>query len=157
MRYLLLLVLSLLPLAAYAHDGVHAKNAYALETAADATVGAVFMDITALQATENDALLKAVTPIADVAEIHTVTTDDMGVAKMRALDKLPIPMKETTSLKQGGDHIMLKGLHAPLVAGTIFPLTLTFERGEIITVDVPVKAMNDPTIGVPAADAHHGH
>jgi len=153
----LLLAAALLPFAAFAHDGVHVKNAYALETTPDAGVGAVFMDITAPEATKPDTLLKVVTPRADKAEIHTVTMNDMGVMQMRPLDKLPIPEKQTTSLKQGGNHIMLTGLHGGLKAGEIFPLTLTFERGEIITIDVPVKAMNDPTLGMPAGENPHAH
>jgi len=155
-RLLLCLALLLLPSMAFAHDGVHAKNAYALETAPGSTVGAVFMDITALKATENDALLKVVTPRATKAEIHTITTDDMGVAKMRPLDRLVIPMEKTTSLKQGADHIMLLGLTAPLIAGESFPMTLTFERGEIIDVNVIVRSMGDTT-PLTTEESHVGH
>lgn len=145
MRFLLafLAALVLMPALASAHDGVHVENAYALETAPGADVGAVFMDIGAPEAKANDKLLKVVTPRASRAEIHTVTMNDMGVAKMRPLDSLVIPMGKTTALKQGGDHIMLMGLTAPLVAGETFPMTLTFERGETIDVNVMVKKMGD--------------
>lgn len=160
--FALMLALGLAPFMLHAHDGVHVENAYALETPEKATVGAVFMDIKAPEASENDALIKVISPRADRAEIHTVEMDDMGVAKMRPLEKLIIPMKKVTSLKQGGDHIMLMNLSGPLRAGDTFPVTLTFERGQTLDVLVTVKAMNDATIGVPGDvvehnDHHHGH
>lgn len=53
-------------------------------------------------------------------------------------------------LRPGGHHLMLIGLHAPLVEGDRFPIILTFEVAGQIEVRVPVLAVG-------AMGAGHGH
>ncbi|HYN39562.1 MAG TPA: copper chaperone PCu(A)C, partial [Rhodospirillales bacterium] len=44
-----------------------------------------------------------------------------------------------TTLQPGGLHIMFMDLSAPLAAGGIFPLTLTFAEAGAVNVTVNVK------------------
>lgn len=138
--------------AANAHDGVHVANAYAHETPPGAAAAAVFLQIISPEATHDDVLIAASTPRAEKAELHSMTMDEKGVMKMRALDRLPIVKRETVDLTPDGTHIMLLGLKDPLKAGEEFPLTLTFEHEGAVEVKVPVKAMGDS-----APMDHHGH
>jgi len=56
-------------------------------------------------------------------------------------DGLPLPAGESVSLAPGGTHLMLMGLTGPLSAGDQVPLTLSFETGPRITLQVPVRAV----------------
>lgn len=117
--------------------------------------GAVYMMITSAV---DDALVSASVPaeVAGTVEIHeTVTvTDDTGMGTtestgmgmgmggemtMRPVDKIDLPAGETVALIPGGYHIMLLGLVAPLEAGTTIEVTLTFDSGATMTLDVPVQ------------------
>jgi len=145
MRTLLVLALLLFPVMAQAHDGVHVKNAYAYATSPNATTGAVFLKIVSPEATHDDTLTGIATPVADKAELHSMTMDDKGVMQMRPMDKLSITHQVESDLTPTGNHIMLTGLKAPLKAGDIFPLTLTFEREGAVDVKVTVKSPTDTT------------
>lgn len=51
---------------------------------------------------------------------------------------------------------MLLGLARPLAQGDLFDLTLTFERGEVVTIQVPVDNDRKPAHGG-MAHGHAGH
>jgi copper(I)-binding protein len=50
-----------------------------------------------------------------------------------------IPPEGSRALERGGDHIMLIGLTRPLVPGDRIDLQLTFSRGEVIDLVLPVQ------------------
>lgn len=84
-----------------------------------------------------DALVDVTTPVAETAELHTVTMDE-GVMRMRRVRSVAIPAAGEAVLEPGGYHIMLIGLHAPLSEGDTVPLRLTLRSGRAMDVSAPV-------------------
>jgi periplasmic copper chaperone A len=110
-------------------------NAWARATPGKAENGAAYLTI---QSPTPDRLLSVSTPVANKAEPHTMSMQGM-VMQMRPLAGLDIPAGQPVTLKPGGQHIMLEGLHAALREGQSFPLTLTFEKAGTRTVTVAVE------------------
>jgi len=105
---------------------------------------------------EDDRLIAAAAPVADVVELHTHLMDG-DIMRMRPVDDIPLPAGETVRLKPGGLHIMMIGLTERLVEGTDFPLTLTFEKAGRLEITVPVEAIGAPGPSLPAEPmGHHG-
>jgi periplasmic copper chaperone A len=52
---------------------------------------------------------------------------------------IELPAGQAVALAPGGDHVMLIGLAAPLLAGEEVPITLTFEVAGTRTVDAEVR------------------
>lgn len=83
-------------------------------------------------------LSAATAPVAERLSFHE-TIDDKGVMRMIAQpDGFTIPAGESLVLAPGNKHLMLENLHAPLVAGEAFTLTLTFTDADPLTLTVPV-------------------
>ncbi|MDH3713960.1 MAG: copper chaperone PCu(A)C [Gammaproteobacteria bacterium] len=96
-----------------------------------------------------DRLIAAASPVAERVEIHEHSMSD-GVMRMRHVPGVDVSPGLTTVFEPGGLHIMLMGLHEPLLEGKTFPLTLTFERAGslvvMVIVEQPAKtAWKDPT------------
>ena len=108
---------------------------WARASAGPTGTGAVFMTIR--NHGEADRLLAADADVAERVELHTHIMDG-DVMRMRRLPAIAVPPGETT-LEPGGLHVMLLGLHAPLVEGTSFPLSLTFHDAGTVRLDVPVQ------------------
>jgi len=90
---------------------------------------------------EPDRLVSVTTEIAETTEIHEVTMKD-NVMTMRAVPGgLVVPAHGEIALKPGSYHLMLMGLKQPLVKGTPFKGTLTFEKAGKIDVSFAVDAM----------------
>lgn len=88
-----------------------------------------------------DKLTRAVTPVAERVELHSMSVDAQGVMRMREVDGIALAPKARIQMKPGsGLHLMLIGLKAPLVEGTSFPMTLEFERAGRVEVTVNVQA-----------------
>lgn len=88
----------------------------------------------------DDRLVTLTTPAAEVAEVHTMSTEG-GMMRMSPLpDGLTLPAGEPVTLAPGGTHLMLMGLAGPLSAGDQVPLTLSFETGSSLVLQVPVRA-----------------
>lgn len=86
----------------------------------------------------DDRLLSAATPVAGHVMIHAAETDANGVTRMIHLDALDLPSGQAVRFAPGGMHLMLMGLTGKLEEDAQFPLTLTFEHADTITVTVPV-------------------
>ena len=114
-------------------------DAWARATIEVAKVGAAYLTI-AHHGTEADRLVGVETPAAKRAMLHT-NRNDGGVMRMRHVSAIDIAPGVRSELKPGGNHIMLMGLQAPLKLGTIFPMTLIFEKAGRIEVSVAVAAM----------------
>lgn len=104
---------------------IEVRDAWARATAPGQTSGAVYATLVSTGA--DDRLTSAATDRAAMAMVHTSETVD-GVARMRMVHDLPIPAGQPVALAPGGNHIMLEGLTAPLVAGQDLPLELSFAR-----------------------------
>jgi copper(I)-binding protein len=100
-------------------------------------VSGVYMTITNM-GDKPDRLVKIESEIASLSELHetTITND---VAQMKPIvGGLEIPAGGTVKLSSGGKHIMLMQLKSEVVLGHTIRVTLTFESGAVITLDVPV-------------------
>ncbi|MCS7060585.1 MAG: copper chaperone PCu(A)C [Anaerolineae bacterium] len=87
-----------------------------------------------------DKLISASTDVAEVTEIHETKDMGNGMMGMQPVQGgLDIPANGSVVLKPGGYHIMFMKLKQELAPGQTIKLTLTFQSGKQITLDVPVK------------------
>ena len=86
----------------------------------------------------DDRLVGITTPIAETATIHAMEIVSDGGARMTAIEALDLPAGQLVKLQPGYIHLMLMGLTNKLEEGTSFALTLQFETGGEVTLDVPV-------------------
>ena len=100
-----------------------------------------------------DRLVAVRADIARRVELHTHEIRD-GIARMIEVEAIEVPAGGVAVLERGGDHVMFLGLAEPLQPGGSFPLTLVFESGAEITVDVPFR---DAAGARPAHGGGHGH
>ena len=116
--------------------GIILSDAWTRPSSAGATA-AVYLRI-ANTGTVRDRLVRAETPVAARAAIHTqILVDD--VMTMRRLDSILVMPNESAPLVPGGLHTMLFDLKKPLAAGDSFPLTLVFRRSGAISTQVEVR------------------
>jgi periplasmic copper chaperone A len=92
-----------------------------------------------------DAKLVAVkTPVAKSVEIHRSEMRG-GVMRMEAVDAVPLPAGKAVKLEEGGFHVMLMGIAAPIQAGSRVPLEFVVEdaKGKRSTVSTlaPVRPL----------------
>ena len=76
--------------------------------------------------------------VAGTVTIHETEIDGQGIARMTAVPEVVIAPGEALTLEPGGLHAMLTGLSEPLVEGETLSLTLGFDGGEELSIDVPV-------------------
>ena len=86
---------------------------------------------------ETDRLTGLSSPVSAMPMLHETTLSE-GVSRMAHVEAAEIPAGGELTLEPGGMHVMLMELTTPLKEGATFPLTLTFEAGGEITVEVPV-------------------
>lgn len=126
---------------ASAHDyqsgQLHIAHPWSKQVPPTSAVAAAFFDVMN-HGVKNDTLLSAESPIASKTELHAHIHED-GMMKMREVDKIEIPAKETQSLKPGGFHVMMFNLKQVPALGDRFPLTLNFEKAGSIEVEVAVE------------------
>lgn len=133
---------------------VSVDEPYAFATSQMQKNGAVFFSLT--NAGDKDRkVVEARSDIAETIELHTHVMDG-GVMQMREVPHYLVPAEGQHDLKPMGDHVMLIGLNEQLSEGQIFPLTLVFEDGEEMTIDVSVvKAGQAPHSE--SMDHNHSH
>jgi hypothetical protein len=84
-------------------------------------------------------LTEASADFANMTQIHQTTIED-DVARMQEVEGgLTIPAGESVNLEPGGYHVMLMDLQEPLVEGNDALLTLTFDNGDVQTVNLPIR------------------
>ena len=88
--------------------------------------------------TKEDKLVAARGPDFEKIEIHATEIRD-GVARMIALEALPIPPHAVVKLAPGGYHLMLHRPRRALTAGMDIKLELRFDSGARMTVVAPVR------------------
>lgn len=89
-------------------------------------------------------LVEVRTPVAEHAELHTMTMDGQTM-RMAKVDSIALPANKAVDLGPGGYHVMLFGLKRQLKDGETVPLTLVLEgadgkRSEV-NVNMPVKPL----------------
>lgn len=88
---------------------------------------------------EDDALVKASTPVAGRVELHE-TVIEGAEAKMQPVDQIDVPGGEQVELKPGGLHVMLTDLTEELQVGDSYTMTLEFESGLTMDVEIPIES-----------------
>lgn len=102
--------------------------------------GAAFMTLINTGSTAR-ALVGASSPVSTVVELHTHRHED-GMMRMRRLERIDIPAQGQTVLAPGGLHLMLIGLRQALQPGDQVALTLVFDDGQQLALELPVRASN---------------
>jgi hypothetical protein len=115
--------------------GVTVMDAWARASILANRPGAVYLT---LESDTADSLTALATPAADQVILHGSETDDNGVSRMVHVEVLDLVPDTRVSFSPGEMHVMLVGLTEKLEEGSTFPLTLSFENAEDITVDVQV-------------------
>ena len=105
---------------------------------------------------EADRLLAVDTPAAGRAELHEHSQHG-DMMKMQKVDSVTIPAGEQTAFAPSGYHVMMFDLKQPLRDGDRFPLTLHFEHGGDVQVEVVVQRDAPASGGDAGHGAHHGH
>ncbi len=90
-----------------------------------------------------DRIISITTPAATNAMIHESKIVD-GIASMDMLDGVDVPAGGTFRMSQGGVHVMLMGLKAPLKEGETLMLDVMFEKAGVVRVEVPVTGLVKP-------------
>lgn len=145
---------------AHAHEfklgDLHIDHPWARATIGQVKNGAAYVTL-ANHSDRPDTLISVASPVAKRVEIHSNIMED-GVMKMRRLEGIEVNPGEPAVLAPGGMHIMLMGLHAPLVEGESFPLTLTFEQAGSVEVEVKIDKATAKDSSDDDGQMHkHGH
>jgi periplasmic copper chaperone A len=124
-------------LVAVAASTVVVRDAWVREAPPGAAVLAAYFTLENT-GTKEDKLIAVRSPDFDKIEIHATEIRD-GVARMIALDALPIPPHAVVKLAPGGYHLMLHHPRRALTAGMDIKLELRFASGARTTVIAPVR------------------
>ncbi len=136
-------------------DTVKISDPWARATAPGAPAGGAFMGLTA---DANMTLIAAESQASKAVELHTMKMEN-GVMIMRAVPQIDLPKGQTVSLKPGGLHVMLIGLHAPLKAGEKVDMTLRVKdsQGKEQRIPVTAEIRTMKPMAMPAAPMHQHH
>ena len=88
--------------------------------------------------TNADKLISVQSDAATRVELHSVITED-GVAKMRQVQGIDIPVHGDVKLAPGGYHVMFLQLTGPFKQGSLIPVVLKFEKAGEVRVNFTVK------------------
>lgn len=135
-----LLAASLLAIAACGSAAARPtiSDAWVRATTAGADTSAAYLVI-ANPGSVADTLLSASSPAATSVELHQTSTDSSGMTGMAPMANLAIPAGGSVTLAPGGAHLMIMGLHQPLVAGGAIEVDLVFEHAGTIVVQAAVR------------------
>ena len=140
---LLALVLAAMPACAVMAQAppVQVSGAWVRATAPHQDEAAAYMTLTSREA---DRLTGLSSAQAGMAMLHTTSHDhgpgmgDADVMRMRETDGIDLPAGQAVVLAPGGTHVMLGGLRAPLRAGQVVVLTLSFAHSPPVEVQASV-------------------
>lgn len=124
--------------AAPATSAITAKDPW-VRAAKSGGVSAAYMTIANTGAA--DKLMSASIPdYSMMVEVHQTKMDASGMMQMAPVQGgLDVPANGSVELKPGGYHVMIMNLKQDLVAGKTIKVTLKFQSGKEMTLDVPVK------------------
>ncbi len=123
--------------AAGSQAQVVVKDPWVRTTVPNQQVTGAFMQLTSKQ---NAKLIKVLSPVAGLVEVHEMTMDK-GIMKMRPVNGLVLPAGKTVELKSSGYHLMMMNLTKQIKTGDEVLLTLVFEGTAGKTETVEVKAV----------------
>jgi copper(I)-binding protein len=133
-----LTILSACGAASPATSAITAKDPWA-RAAKSGGVSAAYMTLANTGAA--DKLVSASVPdYSMMVEVHQTKMDASGMMQMMpVVGGLDVPANGSVELKPGGYHVMIMGLKQDMVAGKTIKVTLKFQSGKELTLDVPVK------------------
>jgi len=134
-----LLAALLMSAGVYAGD-IQVENAWTRASAPGQDAAGVDLTITSKQAA---ALVGVSSAACKTVELHSMTSES-GMMKMREVEAIQLPAGKRVNLHEGGYHLMLTGLKAPLKAGESVPLTLSIKVANKRMVKVKTKAEVKP-------------
>jgi hypothetical protein len=135
------IALALVPTACGQSGDIEVQDVWARTSAGMQNAGAAYMTLVGGDADDRLVAVAVPASIAAMAEIHetVMATDGSGSMSMQQVGAIDIPAGGTVALAPGGYHVMMMNLAEPLVSGSAFELTLTFETAGDRTVTVTVK------------------
>lgn len=101
-------------------------------------VAGAFLSITN-KGPDDDRLVAASSPLAERVELHGIKVVGADIDMRPLAGGLAVHAGNTTTLKPRGYHLLLLGVKAPLVKGSILPVTLTFEKAGAVAVEFAVE------------------
>ena len=138
-RFTALGVALLLVLAACGSSSeVEIGDVWARTSASSQENGAVYMTITGADTTDRLTGVSVTSDVARMAQVHETVVND-GLMSMQEVTAIDIPADGQVALEPGSFHIMLMQLAEPLVVGSEFSVTLTFEEAGDIEVTAEVR------------------
>ena len=125
---------------------VAVSHAWMRPNAAMAHAGAVYLTL------ENtgdapDRLVAAEAAFATGVVFVAPVIDDGGVLTEREVEAIRVLPGQTLTLGPGGPHLVFQGLQRRFAAGEHVDVTLTFERGGEVAIEVEVEAPDDEDHG----------
>jgi copper(I)-binding protein len=125
-------------------EGLMVKDPYARAARPNAPTGAAFMKL--INHSDQDITLMGVSSdVAKRVELHAHIDNGEGVMQMSEIEGgITIPAGEMHMMNRGGDHVMMMGLTQSLVDGETFSVTLEFENGAEMVVEIPVDNARKP-------------
>lgn len=123
-----------------ANPGIQIRNGYVRGLPPGSTTTSAYMTLVN-SGDEELVLTGATTPVANSVSIHKSVRRQGGVMAMEPVMSAALPAHGQLVLETGGMHLMLMGLNKPLRDGITVEVTLQFEGGISLTVDLPVVSV----------------
>lgn len=136
-------------------SSVEVEDAYAREVPPSVINSAAFMEIEN-NSNQDIALVRASSDVSKIVELHTHEMKD-GMMQMFQVEKIVVPANGKVALKPGGYHVMFIGLNRTLKSGETVELELTFDNGEKVNVNAPVKKVVRKMNPMGHEKMGHGH
>lgn len=130
------------------------ENAHAKASFPMAQTGAVYFTLRNTSETPRTLIGVSVDEtVAADAQLHTTELKNDMMRMREVTEGMTVAAGGTESLKPGGYHVMLLGLKQALTEGESFPLTLTFNNGDTLSIVVLVRSMDSDE----QQHQHQGH
>lgn len=146
MRYItgyLLICIALFSTTIQANDAttpaatdITATDAWTRETPPGVSTTAIYLTLKNKTA-KAVRLIAVASDSSDRLELHTHKMQD-GMMKMQQIEAITIPAGAEIALMPHGDHIMVFNLDVALKEGEVVSVELSFDNGQILSVDAPV-------------------
>lgn len=136
-------------------------DAYAKPTIPGMSSASVYTKLTN-HTTQTITIVGVSSNAAKAAELHTMSFKGERML-MRRLHEVSIEAGQSVSFTPKTDHVMLIGLHKPLVDGQTISLVFQLKNGKTVEVTVPVKSpssesnANEKTSGDTHSHSHGEH
>lgn len=143
--------------SAHASDSAHAEPISLTGGWAKAGEGMTGVFGTVENHGDGDITLTGVdSPAAATVELHETVTSGAAATMREVEGGFTIPAGGSFVLEPGGNHIMFMDLAEPLLAGDEVPLTLRFDDGSEVEVEVLVKDFSGAQENYEGSEAHDG-